>query len=90
MLTERQRETLIYIQDYQQEFGGVSPTFSKVAAAIGVASKSSVRSLLSSLEQRGYITRLRNRSCAITVIRPIERYQVFKFNRETKSLDRVG
>lgn len=94
MLTHRQRHVLQFVQQYQEDHGGVTPTFAEIAAAMGLRSKSGVVYTLDRLAERGVIRRLPNRQQAIEVIRPVEphlepkwnRFHVFRFDDETKEL----
>lgn len=68
MLTARQHELLFFLKDYS---GGaeISPSFEEMKAALGLHSKAGVHRLLTGLEERGFIRRLRNRSRAIEIIK---------------------
>ena len=85
MITERQNEALQFIIQYQAEKGGVSPTLSEIAVALKCKSRGHVHWLLSSLEDRGRIRRLRRRERAIEVI-PDVRHAVYRFDDELKEL----
>lgn len=67
MLTTRQRDCLRAIETFQEENGGVSPSFEELRDALGLASKSGVYRLLGGLEERGFIRRL-SRARAIEII----------------------
>ncbi len=67
----RQQAALRYIIGYQEAFGGVSPSFMEIGAAIGYMGKSQVGRVLTALERKGHIRRLRYRARAIEVLRPI-------------------
>jgi repressor LexA len=68
MLTRKQSELLIYIQDRLKE-SGVSPSFEEMKDALALKSKSGVHRLISALEERGFIRRLPNRARALEVLR---------------------
>ena len=68
MLTRKQHELLIYIQERLQETG-VSPSFEEMKEALALKSKSGVHRLISALEERGFIRRLPNRARALEVLR---------------------
>jgi repressor LexA len=68
MLTRKQSELLIYIQDRLKE-SGVSPSFEEMKDALALKSKSGVHRLISALEERGFIRRLANRARALEVLR---------------------
>lgn len=88
MLTHRQQQTLLAIQAYQRDNGGVSPTVRDVAEAIGAAGQMNrTLGLRAGLEERGFIRRHPGRHRAIEVLRPIPIARVFRFNDATKSLE---
>jgi len=81
MLTRRQRDTLQAIDAHIDETGR-APSIREIAARIGAPNKSTVQGLLIGLETRGVIKR-----------RPyarIERTHFYRWNDETKALDRWG
>lgn len=71
MLTRKQRDLLLYIQNHMQE-SDIAPSFDEMKDAIGLKSKSGIHRLISALEERGYIRRLQHRARAIEIIRPVE------------------
>ncbi len=68
MLTEKQRELLLYIHKRLSE-DGVSPSFDEMKEALNLASKSGVHRLVSALEERGFIRRLARRARALEVLK---------------------
>ncbi len=68
MLTRKQHELLLYINDRLTETG-VSPSFEEMKEALDLKSKSGVHRLISALEERGFIRRLPNRARALEVLR---------------------
>lgn len=72
-LTAKQAEMLAFIERYKDAFDGVAPTFEEMKLGLGLASKSGVHRLLTALEERGYIRRLRDRVRALEVVPPQER-----------------
>ncbi|MDI9408742.1 MAG: transcriptional repressor LexA [Candidatus Pacebacteria bacterium] len=71
MLTYKQAELLRFLDDYLRR-EGVCPSFDEMKDALEVKSKSGVHRLLESLEERGFIRRLKHRARAIEVIRLAE------------------
>ena len=71
MLTRKQHELLIFIQNRLEE-SGISPSFEEMKEALDLKSKSGVHRLISALEERGFIRRLPNRARALEVIRQPE------------------
>ena len=88
-MTYRMKQALEFIEEYQSMSGGVSPSIREIAKGLRLSSTSFVRdSILIGLEERGLIRRLPGRARAIEVLRP--RYVAFKFDDETKALERYG
>lgn len=70
-MTPREHQVLGYLERYVAD-AGYAPTFTEIAAHLGVAGKSGVHRLLTSLERQGRIARDRDRPRAITILRGIE------------------
>jgi len=68
MLTAKQRELLIFIDNRLNE-SGISPSFNEMREALELKSKSGVHRLISALEERGFIRRLPNRARALEVLK---------------------
>lgn len=68
MLTPRQRDMLEYLNRYYAEHRCM-PSFEEIKAGIGSRSKSSVHRLLTCLEERGCIRRIKDKSRAIELLR---------------------
>ena len=68
MLTAKQRELLLFIDDRLKD-SGVSPSFDEMREALDLKSKSGVHRLISALEERGFIRRLPNRARALEVVK---------------------
>jgi len=68
MLTRKQHELLLYINEKLAE-SGVSPSFEEMKEALDLKSKSGVHRLISALEERGFIRRLPNRARALEVLK---------------------
>ena len=68
MLTEKQKDLLLFIHARMQE-RGVPPSFDEMKDALDLRSKSGIHRLITALEERGFIRRLPNRARAIEVIK---------------------
>src|SRR5438445_3094348 len=68
MLTAKQRELLLFIDNRLKE-SGISPSFDEMREALELKSKSGVHRLISALEERGFIRRLPNRARALEVVK---------------------
>jgi repressor LexA len=68
MLTRKQHELLLYINEKLSETG-VSPSFEEMKEALDLKSKSGVHRLISALEERKFIRRLPNRARALEVLK---------------------
>jgi len=68
MLTAKQHELLLFIQNRLEE-SGISPSFEEMKEALDLKSKSGVHRLISALEERGFLRRLPNRARALEVLK---------------------
>jgi repressor LexA len=68
MLTRKQHELLLLIHDRLQS-DGIPPSFDEMKDALGLKSKSGIHRLVTALEERGFIRRLRHRARALEVVR---------------------
>ena len=66
MLTKKQNELLIYINQNLRETG-VAPSYEEMKEALDLRSKSGIHRLINALEERGFIRRLPHRASAIEV-----------------------
>ena len=66
MLTKKQNELLIYINQNLRETG-VAPSYEEMKDALDLRSKSGIHRLINALEERGFIRRLPHRARAIEV-----------------------
>lgn len=67
-LTEAQRELLAFIDTYQNENDGRSPSFEEMKQGVGLASKSGVHRLICALVEKGRLRRLPNRARALEIL----------------------
>lgn len=68
MLTKKQRDLLLFINNHMQG-SDLAPSFEEMKEALGLKSKSGIHRLISALEERGYIERLAHRARALKIIR---------------------
>jgi repressor LexA len=68
MLTSKQKELLIFINDRVKETG-VPPSFDEMKEALDLRSKSGIHRLITALEERGFIRRLPHRARALEIIK---------------------
>ncbi|MEZ0259975.1 MAG: LexA family protein, partial [Alphaproteobacteria bacterium] len=57
MLTKKQRDLLIFINDYIQKTG-LSPSFEEMKTGLDLKSKSGIHRLINALVERGFLERL--------------------------------
>lgn len=74
MLTRKQHELLLFINERMKE-AGIPPSFDEMKDALDLASKSGIHRLITALEERGFIRRLPNRARALEVIKMPDSYQ---------------
>ncbi len=68
MLTQKQKELLLFIHARMQD-DGVPPSFDEMRDALELKSKSGIHRLITALVERGFIRRLPHRARAIEVIK---------------------
>ena len=68
MLTQKQKELLLFIHTRLQDTG-VPPSFDEMKDALDLKSKSGIHRLITALEERGFIRRLPHRARALEVIK---------------------
>jgi repressor LexA len=68
MLTKKQYELLLYIDQHLKQTG-FSPSFEEMKDALKLKSKSGIHRLISALEERGFLGRRRHRARALEVLR---------------------
>ena len=66
--TPAQAELLAFVENYQLEHSGASPSFEEMKQALGIASKSGVARLVYALEERGRLRRLPHRARALEIV----------------------
>ena len=54
MLTQRQHDLLVYINNYISDHG-ISPSYDDMRAGLGLRSKSGIHRLISALVERGFL-----------------------------------
>ena len=68
MLTKKQKELFVYLSDYITS-NNISPSFEEMKNAVNLKSKSGIHRLITSLEQRGYVKRLKHKARAMEIIK---------------------
>ncbi|GBD55856.1 transcriptional repressor LexA [Gluconobacter wancherniae] len=68
MLTRKQHQLLLYIDDHLRRTG-FSPSFDEMKDALGLRSKSGIHRLISALEEREFLRRHHHRARALEVLR---------------------
>ena len=71
MLTKKQKELFVYLRDYISS-NDISPSFEEMKNALNLKSKSGIHRLITSLEQRGYIKRLKHKARAMEITKELQ------------------
>ena len=71
MLTKKQKELFVYLSDYISS-NDISPSFEEMKDAVNLKSKSGIHRLITSLEQRGYIKRLKHKARAMEITKELK------------------
>jgi len=74
MLTKKQKELFDYLHQYIAKYK-ISPSFEEMKKAVNLKSKSGIHRLITSLEQRGFIKRLKHKARAMEITRVLDNYQ---------------
>ena len=67
MLTSQEHKTLQFIRNYIAQHG-YAPKFKEIGLAIGVTSQGTIHRYVQSLEDKGYINRVKNNSRAMSLV----------------------
>jgi repressor LexA len=90
LITNLQRKTLLFIEAEIARTGGVAPSGREIADHLHYRSPTMARRLLVALEERGFIRRLPAKDRAIEVVKSVSRFEVFRFDPESKTLKRAA
>jgi len=71
MLTHKQKELFVYLNNYISS-NDISPSFEEMKNAVNLKSKSGIHRLITSLEQRGYIKRLKHKARAMEITKELK------------------
>jgi repressor LexA len=80
MLTKRQKELFDYLRDYISK-NSISPSFEEMKVAVNLKSKSGIHGLITSLEQRGFIKRLKHKARAMEITKNLNNNAVNFFQK---------
>ena len=70
MLTKKQKELYDFLTKYISE-NYISPSFEEMKEAVNLKSKSGIHRLITSLEQRGFIKRLKHKARAMEITKKL-------------------
>tara|TARA_Y100000766_G_C18803104_1_gene554064 strand:+ start:245 stop:886 length:642 start_codon:yes stop_codon:yes gene_type:complete len=79
MLTKKQKELFVYLNNYISS-NEISPSFEEMKNAVNLKSKSGIHRLITSLEQRGYIKRLKHKARAMEITKDLPNKNVRSIN----------
>ena len=83
MLTKKQKELFVYLNDYIFT-NNISPSFEEMKNAVNLKSKSGIHRLITSLEQRGYIKRLKHKARAMEITKELSNNKSINHNFNNK------
>ena len=86
MLTKKQKELFVYLRDYISS-NDISPSFEEMKNAVNLKSKSGIHRLITSLEQRGYIKRLKHKARAMEITKELQNNSSTIANNENSFLN---
>ena len=70
MLTKKQKELYDFLYEYLNKHN-ISPSFEEMKVAVNLKSKSGIHRLITSLEQRGFIKRLKHKARAMEITKSL-------------------
>ena len=73
MLTKKQKELFDFLNNYISK-NKISPSFEEMKIAVNLKSKSGIHRLITSLEQRGFIKRLKHKARAMEITKTLESF----------------
>jgi repressor LexA len=79
MLTKKQKELFVYLNNYISA-NEISPSFEEMKDAVNLKSKSGIHRLITSLEQRGYIKRLKHKARAMEITKDLPNNNIKTIN----------
>jgi len=86
MLTKKQKELFVYLRDYISS-NDISPSFEEMKNAVNLKSKSGIHRLITSLEQRGYIKRLKHKARAMEITKELQNNSLIVTSSENSFLN---
>jgi len=86
MLTRKQKELFVYLNDYISS-NDISPSFEEMKNAVNLKSKSGIHRLITSLEQRGYIKRLKHKARAMEITKVLPNQNAINTKNEESFLN---
>ena len=91
MLTKRQKELFDYLSDYISK-NSISPSFEEMKVAVNLKSKSGIHGLITNLEQRGFIKRLKHKARAMEITKNPNNNNKFlqKYNNNAINIPLLG
>ena len=86
MLTKKQKELFDYLCEYINT-NSISPSFEEMKLALKLKSKSGIHRLITSLEQRGFIKRLRHKARAMEITKTLSNSNIKNPNNTSDSVE---
>ena len=80
MLTKKQKELFEFLSSYISQ-NNISPSFEEMKIAVNLRSKSGIHRLITSLEQRGFIKRLKHKARAMEITKSLSNNPVNFFQK---------
>ena len=84
MLTKKQKELYEYLYDYISK-NSISPSFEEMKVAVNLKSKSGIHRLITSLEERGFIKRLKHKARAMEITKSLKN-SIANFTRDFEDI----
>ena len=85
MLTKKQKELFDYLNEYITKSSGVCPSFEEMKNALNLKSKSGIHTLITSLENRGFIRRVKHLARSIQILK-----KPFDIKKEINEIENIS
>lgn len=85
MLTKKQKELFDYLNEYIAKSSGVCPSFEEMKNALNLKSKSGIHTLITSLENRGFIRRVKHLARSIQILK-----KPFDIKKEINEIENIS
>ena len=88
MITQKQHDLFRFVETYIKTHDGVAPSFTEMRIAMNLASNSGIHRILTALENRGFIFRIKDKARSIQIIRSLDQDPSFD-HQKTEAIRKI-